>query len=608
MYGENMGVTDLERTQALLMLALHEWGMCRGVRAWLAVGVAIRSAQVLGLQFERDLDDMPSATSLTMSTEAEHMGIDPHRRRSSFDKGGAFIEQEIRRRTFWSCFAMDRYLSSGKYRPQMLNLGEELNDMTGKVEAENQRRSSMPLGVNREGSGNEENGRWEVGVDEGALSRYLKILDLYGPLDPPLFPADKYKIPTGFWEQSARELFRAARSLIDLARTCHEWGVLVETPIAGFAIYTVAFVGVYAINFPWMDPDGYMCKRYPSANARTDEMTANDSASGAEAARKALELVGHMRPRLQMADGWFRTIRRCHTYFTRIKKDFRRNAKALADSGHPPEYYRQLSLREGGVGGGLEEYRLLERTLQEFGNLQDEDDMPDAADEDPVGLTRSMYDENEEGSAAVRSETMDLQEPAPDSAGLRHERWNAINTVAAAASANVPGLTPSASTVSTPQSQSQSQYNISQSGVRYHQSGAPYTASPSNSLSTPATTIPHALPMYSHIFPTAQDSTQHASLSLQQQLHPPAPQPQPPPPTSAPPSWSEKENWLNNLDTRFGGDDIAAFVAGNNWEDWASSATNARGRAGGLALFGAGRRRQMRREGCNISGLMRRWL
>lgn len=226
MYGENMGVTDLERTQALLMLALHEWGMCRGVRAWLAVGVAIRSAQVLGLQFERDLDDMPSATSLTMSTEAEHMGIDPHRRRSSFDKGGAFIEQEIRRRTFWSCFAMDRYLSSGKYRPQMLNvndlqvqlpsseraflfgekvrtlqLGEELNDMTGKVEAENQRRSSMPLGVNvrglrhlnngynthdandfeqREGSGNEENGRWEVGVDEGALSRYLKILDLYG--------------------------------------------------------------------------------------------------------------------------------------------------------------------------------------------------------------------------------------------------------------------------------------------------------------------------------------------------------------------------------------------------------------------------------------------
>ncbi|KAJ9667435.1 hypothetical protein H2201_002303 [Coniosporium apollinis] len=485
-----------------------------------------------------------------MSTEAEHMGIDPHRRRSSFDKGGAFIEQEIRRRTFWSCFAMDRYLSSGKYRPQMLNvndlqvqlpsseraflfgekvrtlqLGEELNDMTGKVEAENQRRSSMPLGVNREGSGNEENGRWEVGVDEGALSRYLKILDLYG---------------------------------------------------------------VYAINFPWMDPDGYMCKRYPSANARTDEMTANDSASGAEAARKALELVGHMRPRLQMADGWFRTIRRCHTYFTRIKKDFRRNAKALADSGHPPEYYRQLSLREGGVGGGLEEYRLLERTLQEFGNLQDEDDMPDAADEDPVGLTRSMYDENEEGSAAVRSETMDLQEPAPDSAGLRHERWNAINTVAAAASANVPGLTPSASTVSTPQSQSQSQYNISQSGVRYHQSGAPYTASPSNSLSTPATTIPHALPMYSHIFPTAQDSTQHASLSLQQQLHPPAPQPQPPPPTSAPPSWSEKENWLNNLDTRFGGDDIAAFVAGNNWEDWASSATNARGASGWLSAVWGG--------------------
>lgn len=398
MYGENTGVSDLERTQALLMLALHEWGMCRGVRAWLAVGVAIRSAQVLGLQFERELDDMPIATSLAMSAEVEYMGINPHRRSSSFGKGGAFVEQEIRRRTFWSCFAMDRYLSSGKYRPQMLNvsdlqvqlpsseraflfgekvrtlqLGEELNDMTGRVEAQSHRRSSMVLrtdvrdlrhpknGCNTrdantfeqcEGREDEENGRWEVGADEGALSRYLKILDLYGrivkwscaggrryalstllkqpashrsrreqyppwderstfyelhhslnafdlslsrhltlssantsahvsqrtstpyalmhmvqllcriilhreyvpfiplrctrpqgPLDPPLFPADKYTIPIGFWDQSARELFRAARNLIDLARTCHEWGVLVETPIAGFAIYTVAFVG-----------------------------------------------------------------------------------------------------------------------------------------------------------------------------------------------------------------------------------------------------------------------------------------------------------------------------------------------------------------------------
>jgi hypothetical protein len=73
-----------------------------------------------------------------------------------------------------------------------------------------------------------------------------------GPLDPPLFPPAKYDVPPGYWEDSARQCFKAARDLVDLARTCQEWNVLVQTPIVGFAIYTVAFVGVYCINFPWM--------------------------------------------------------------------------------------------------------------------------------------------------------------------------------------------------------------------------------------------------------------------------------------------------------------------------------------------------------------------
>lgn len=64
-----------------------------------------------------------------------------------------------------------------------------------------------------------------------------------GPLDPPLFPDDKYAVPPGFWEHSASECFKSARDLMDLLRTCQEWGVLVETPIVGFAIYVAACVG-----------------------------------------------------------------------------------------------------------------------------------------------------------------------------------------------------------------------------------------------------------------------------------------------------------------------------------------------------------------------------
>jgi len=136
------------------------------------------------------------------------------------DKGDAFIEQEIRRRTFWSCFIMDRYLSSGKYRPSMLNvkdlriqlpsseraflfgekvrtlmLGEELDEVAGRAEVQSQRQASVMLGTrsgdrewsheNRDRAGgsyanhsdermrnDEKNGRWEIGADEGVLTRF----------------------------------------------------------------------------------------------------------------------------------------------------------------------------------------------------------------------------------------------------------------------------------------------------------------------------------------------------------------------------------------------------------------------------------------------------
>lgn len=64
-----------------------------------------------------------------------------------------------------------------------------------------------------------------------------------GPLDPPTFPAEQYSVPPAFWLDSARQLFRSARDLVDLIKTCQEWGTMVETPLVGFAIYTAANVG-----------------------------------------------------------------------------------------------------------------------------------------------------------------------------------------------------------------------------------------------------------------------------------------------------------------------------------------------------------------------------
>jgi hypothetical protein len=54
------------------------------------------------------------------------------------------------------------------------------------------------------------------------------------------------------------------------------------------------------------------------------------------------------------------------------------------------------------------------------------------------------------------------------------------------------------------------------------------------------------------------------------------------------------EDWLNNLDTRFGGDDLAAFVAGNSWSEfggmggWLSTVWGSGGGGGGAGAGGAG--------------------
>jgi hypothetical protein len=235
--GENIGLISLESIQAALMLSLYEWGMCRGVKSWVYGGMATRMAQALGLQFEQDLDDEPLALSSALTAEAQHLGVSTDRRNTRqppLSPGEAFIHQETRRRTFWSCFLLDRYLSSGKYRPQMLDikdirvqlpsseqaflfgervrtklLGEERDEVAGREDLQLQRRASVLLdekknghaqdgnrdasrdgtrrrrepenvSKGRGGKDDEDKGRWEVGQDEGVQSRVIKIIEIWG--------------------------------------------------------------------------------------------------------------------------------------------------------------------------------------------------------------------------------------------------------------------------------------------------------------------------------------------------------------------------------------------------------------------------------------------
>ena len=80
-----------------LMLGLHEFGTCQGGRSWMFGGMALRMAYAL--QLHRELDHDPLGRKKDKSSEF------------------SFTDREIRRRTMWACFLMDRFNSSGTERP-----------------------------------------------------------------------------------------------------------------------------------------------------------------------------------------------------------------------------------------------------------------------------------------------------------------------------------------------------------------------------------------------------------------------------------------------------------------------------------------------------------
>lgn len=90
---------SITRIQAFLMLGLHLWGQSQGPAAWIYVGIAIRMAQV------RDL-----------GSESSYPAITPDTATSTKE----WIMSEERRRTFWSAYLLDRYLSNGRGRPQTI--------------------------------------------------------------------------------------------------------------------------------------------------------------------------------------------------------------------------------------------------------------------------------------------------------------------------------------------------------------------------------------------------------------------------------------------------------------------------------------------------------
>ncbi|KAL3476271.1 fungal-specific transcription factor domain-containing protein [Aspergillus californicus] len=704
--GASLAVPDLTRVQALLMLALHEWSMCRGKSAWLFVGMAIRLSQAMGLPFELENDaftrDAPRSPGL--KTEAEMFGVPRRPSEQKEQTPDDVIAQETKRRTFWACFILDRSLSSGKYRPRMIEvkeLGIQLPSDNAFAFGERVRTSRLnepvvrrpqsfssqgvqipsirqsiggfeekliPNGSDnrpwspvsrRKDSTEEEIDRWEIGAEESVLSRAVRIIRVWGsiakwscaggrrteqlppwhpdsrffqlrtmlgdfreglsrnlqyslrntdthhykhtlspytvmhlmyflsvitlhrayvpflpvrcaePMGPLDEPVDRTGMPESFWRDSARELFGAARQLMDLVVTCQERGVLVENPLVGFAIYNAAFVGIYAAHFPQMDLDGALAPAY----------RADPHAQGQAQVRRVLDMLREMRPRLKIAAGWFRTLNRLNSYFSKVKRDFRRNSRRL--DMLPPDIdlhngngFRPM--REGGPGGGLEEFKLLEKLFLDCGSTDDQ--LPDGLGEEDGDRATNISDA---GSNHVRSDPGDIGEASLDGAGGRRESWIPINS---------PGLPlpgpdgerrPSLPLPPSRSLQSQSPFSLP--SLQHHPDGPLYNSS--------SPTLPSLNPVNAYGglppagVPTSSARLQPLNPWMNRQQAPPPPYTQslpsiaaaapthhlhmlPPPgsvghPGASPPVTVDSLDTYNNLwATSLSGDDVIAFLEG----------------------------------------------
>lgn len=116
-----------------------------------------------------------------------------------------------------------------------------------------------------------------------------------------------------------------------------------------------------------------MCGDRPTVQEEVDPGT--ELSTGATAL--AIRTLKDMTKRSKMACGWAGWSERIHGYFKGIKHDYDQAIRSVkgpaADHQKRVNDARERSLREGGYGGGLEEYKLLEIELKNFGPCLESD-------------------------------------------------------------------------------------------------------------------------------------------------------------------------------------------------------------------------------------------
>jgi hypothetical protein len=284
-----------------------------------------------------------------------------------------------------------------------------------------------------------------------------------------------------------------------------------------------------------MDPKEYMSTNPTSAQG-TAGFLALFAIRDADMTHKACNLVTLFRPKLRMADGWFKTLGRLHRLFLRTKRELRRNFK-----------FEPFSYNEGFQGRSSllplrmkdEQYAVLDSAFGRSPSPQPSDsEMTDAPDP-PIKVEHTQATE-----------------------GAAREAWAAVSNMLPTSS-----VTSNQNRLSSP--------NGAPSG--FQQTSAASHTSPYSASSPPPTT-------HQPYTPTGPPSALHNNAAAGKSMSPPqrveTTSLETPSATGvasmattagrSAPLWTREqvEVWLAGLETVFGANDVAAFVEAIDWREF----------------------------------------
>jgi hypothetical protein len=158
-----------------------------------------------------------------------------------------------------------------------------------------------------------------------------------GPIDPPLLPSDA---PIGWWRDRANELFVSAASISIIMGDLDDADVSLYTPFPGFCLFSAVTTNLYALAFPWMDPE--------------------ENQKGSLLIEKDLCWLDRFRTIWRIGEGWWLTSQHCKRlyehasadldrYRGRSRADFDVLESSIHDCQGRPSRHDEVALHNEGV-------------------------------------------------------------------------------------------------------------------------------------------------------------------------------------------------------------------------------------------------------------------